>query len=393
MSISGRYLVALNAKTGKPYADFGEGGRVDPAKGFDRPVQGFRWGGPPTVVRDVVVVGGVPAPATDYINENMRAVREAPPGDIRGFDVHTGRLLWTFHSVPRRGEFGFDTWEANSADYSRNSGTWSWMSADEELGYVYVPGEDATGDFYGGERRGLNLFADSVVCLDAKTGKRVWHFQAIHHPLWDYDLPTAPILADVTVNGRRRKLLVQLSKQAFAYVLDRETGEPIWPIQERPVPRGDTPGESYSPTQPVPTKPPAYEQQGITIDGLIDFTPELRQEAMQVISRYRFGPLYTPASPNQPVIMMPRTVGGSNWNGGAVDPETGILYVPTIKLPTIIELVKPKRPLGIVLSDDLCRPNAAGDHRVAYLLPRIRCDDFSFSRHISSINSVSSVIF
>ena len=205
VSISGRFLVALNGKTGKPYADFGEGGRVDLARGYDRPVQGFRWGGPPLVVRDVIVIGGVPAPATDYLNESVRAVKEAPPGDVRGFDVRTGRLSGRFTSCRSAGEFGYDTWQGGSAEYTGNSGAWSWMSADEELGYVYVPGEDATGDFYGGTRPGNNLFADTLVCLDARTGKRIWHFQAIHHPLWDYDLPAAPILADVTVNGRRRE--------------------------------------------------------------------------------------------------------------------------------------------------------------------------------------------
>ena len=344
VSVSGRFLVALNAKTGKPYANFGEGGRVDLAKAFDRPAQGFRWGGPPLVVRDVVVVAGVPAPATDYLNENVRAVKEAPAGDVRGFDVRTGRLLWTFHVVPRRGEYGYDTWDAGSADFSGNSGAWSWMSADEELGYVYVPGEDATGDFYGGHRPGNNLFADTLVCLDAKTGKRIWHFQAIHHPLWDYDFPTAPILADVTVDGRRRRIVAQVSKQAFTYVLDRETGQPIWPIEERPVPKGNTPGEWYSPTQPVPTKPPAFDLQGITTNDLIDFTPELHKQALDVISKYRYGGLLTPLSPNQGTIVMPGTVGGGNWNGAGLDPETGILYVPSIRLPIVADLVKPKNP-------------------------------------------------
>jgi quinoprotein glucose dehydrogenase len=344
ISVSGRFLVALNAKTGSAYQGFGDAGRVDLAASYDRPVQGFRWSGPPLVIRDVIVISGVPAPATDYLNENVRAVKEAPPGDVRAFDVRTGKLLWTFHAVPRRGEGAYETWGNNSADFSGNSGSWSWMSADEDLGYVYIPTEDATGDFFGGHRPGNNLYADSLLCLDAKTGRRVWHFQAIHHPLWDHDLPSAPILTDVTVNGRKRKLAVQLSKQAFAYVLDRETGQPIWPIEERPVPQGDTPGEAYSPTQPIPTKPPAFDQQGMTMNDLIDFTPELRAEAIQVMSKYRYGPLFTPASPSQGIVMMPGTVGGSNWNGAAVDPETGVVFIPTIKLPTIVEIVKPKNP-------------------------------------------------
>ena len=344
VSVSGRFLVALDAKTGRASAGFGEGGRVDLAAGYDRPNLGFRWGGPPLIVRNVIVIGGVPAPATDYLNENALAVKEAPAGDVRGFDVRTGRLLWTFHVVPRAGEFGYDTWESKSADFSGNSGAWSWLSGDVELGYVYVPGEDATGDFYGGHRPGNNLFADTLVCLDARTGKRVWHFQAIHHPLWDYDLPTAPVLVDVTVDGRRRRIVAQVSKHAFTYVLDRETGAPIWPIEERPVPKGDTPGEWYSPTQPIPTRPPAFDLQGIATDDLIDFTPELRKEALRVIGQYRYGPLFTPVSPGQATIVMPGTVGGANWNGAAVDPESGILYIPTIRLPVIADLVKPRNP-------------------------------------------------
>jgi quinoprotein glucose dehydrogenase len=342
--LQGQLIVELNSKNGARLDTFGNGGQIDLAEGYDRPVEGYRWRGPPMVVGDVIVVAGVPAPATDYLNENQRARKEAPAGDIRGYDVRTGQQLWTFHVVPRPGEFGYDTWLDGSAEYSGNSGAWSWLSADEELGYVYVPLEDPTGDFYGGTRQGDNLFSNSLLCLDAKTGERVWHFQAIHHGLWDYDLPAPPILADVTIDGRVRKLAVQLSKQAFAYVLDRETGEPIWPIEERPVPQGDTPGERYSPTQPIPTKPPPLELQGMTVDDLVDFTPQLRQEALDLLSQYRYGPLYTPASPNQPIVVMPGTVGGSNWNNGSIDPETGILYVPTLRLPVIAEFVTSKHP-------------------------------------------------
>lgn len=342
--LQGRLLIALNAETGVPIADFGTRGQVDLAEGYDRPVAGFRWRGPPMVVGDVIVVAGVPAPATDYLNEDQRATREAPAGHIRGYDVRTGKHLWTFHVVPRPGEPGYDTWRDDSAEYSGNSGAWSWMSADAELGYVYVPLEDPTGDFFGGDRQGDNLYSNSLVCLDARTGELIWHFQAIHHGLWDYDLPAPPILVDVSIDGRLRKLAVQLSKQAFAYVLDRETGEPIWPIEERPVPQGDTPGERYSATQPIPTRPPPLDQQGMTIDDLIDFTPQLREQAVALLSQYRYGPLYTPAYVNQPTIVMPGTVGGSNWNGGSVDPETGILYVPTIRLPVIAELVESKNP-------------------------------------------------
>jgi quinoprotein glucose dehydrogenase len=351
IAVTGRFLVALNAKTGQRYSGFGDGGQVDLAKEYDvrltTPVGGFGWSSHPIVVRDVIVVGGGPSLA---VEENAPGLvrREAPPGDIRGFDARTGKRLWSFHVVPRSGEFGYDTWLKDSAVYSGNAGTWSWLSADEELGYVYVPTEHATSDFFGGTRPGNNLFADSVLCLDAKTGKRIWHFQTIHHGIWDWDLPTAPILADITVNGRRIKAAVQLSKMAYAYVLDRETGKPVWPIEERRVPQGDAPGEWYSPTQPVPTKPPAYEMQGVTLNDLIDFTPELRQEAVKVLSKYRYGPMYLPASPKQAIIMNPGTVGGSNWNGGAFDPETGMLYVPTIRLPTIVEVIPPRNPASTV---------------------------------------------
>jgi len=342
--LQGEHLVEVNALNGERIAAFGVDGRVNLTTSYDQRVEGFRWSGPPIVVRDVIIVAGVPRPATDYLNENQRAVKEAPAGDIRGFSVRTGEHLWTFHVVPKRGERGHETWLNDSADYSGNSGAWSWMSADEELGYAYVPLEDATGDFYGGLRQGDNLYANSLVCLDAATGRLVWHYQAIHHGLWDYDLPAPPLLADVTIDGRVRKLAVQLSKQAFVYVLDRVTGEPIWPIEEQPAPKGDTPGERYSPTQPVPTRPPALDQQGMTVDDLIDFTPALREEAVRILSAYKYGPIYTPASPTQPVVVMPGTVGGSNWNGGAVDPETGVLYVPTIRLPVIAEFVPSKNP-------------------------------------------------
>jgi quinoprotein glucose dehydrogenase len=351
LAISGQYLVALNAKTGKRYPDFGAGGEVDLSKGYARQdVTGYRWSSSPLVVRDVIVIGGVPAPATDYLNERQKAIKEMPPDDIRGYDVRTGRLLWTFHVVPQAGEFGNDTWLNDSWTYSGNSGVWSLISADEELGYVYLPFETASGDYYGGTRPGNNLFAESLVCLDAKTGKRVWHFQVIHHGLWDYDLPAAPVLGDITVNGRRIKAVAQISKQAFVYVFDRVTGRPVWPIEERPVPKGEVPGEWYSPTQPVPTRPPAFDQQGVSEKDLVDYTPELKAEALRIINQYNYGPLFTPpelygsAKGKAGTIFMPGTNGGGNWGGAAFDPETGILYVPSAHLPDIIGLVKSEHP-------------------------------------------------
>jgi quinoprotein glucose dehydrogenase len=346
----GANLVALNAKTGKRYPGFGDGGQVDLTKGFERPVTGWRWTSGPIIVRDVVVVAGVPAPATDILNERTRAPKEMPPDDVRGYDVRTGKHLWTFHVVPRKGEFGNDTWLNDSWTYSGNSGVWSLLSGDEELGHVYLPTEDATGDYYGGTRPGQNLFADSIVCLDARTGARVWHFQTLHHGLWDYDLPAAPILADIRVNGRRVKALAQVTKQAYVFVLDRLTGKPVWPIEERPVPAGNVPGEWYSPTQPVPSKPPAFDLQGALETNLIDYTPELKAEAARILKEYKSGPLYTPpallGSKDGPkgTMLFPGTNGGADWGGAAFDKETGILYVPSAHMPTVIALGKSQHP-------------------------------------------------
>jgi quinoprotein glucose dehydrogenase len=347
LTLVGRYLIALDPKTGQRIAGFGNAGRVDLAQGYRRPTDGFRWNSPPIVVRDVIVMGGLPGGAFDITNDEQVARKEMPPGDVRGYDVRTGKLLWTFHTVPEFGELGHDTWLKESAAYSGNTGIWGHLSADEELGYVYLPTETPSGDYYGGSRPGDNLFAESMVALDARTGKRIWHFQAVHHGIWDYDFTSAPVLLDVTVDGRPIKAIAQPSKQAFLYVLDRVTGQPVWPIVERPVPPGDTPGEWYAPTQPIPTKPPAYDQQGMTIDDLIDFTPELRQLAVETLSQYRYGPLFTApsvgtASGTKGTVLMPGTVGGSNWNGAGADPETGIMYIPTARIPVIIELVKSK---------------------------------------------------
>jgi quinoprotein glucose dehydrogenase len=349
LALVGQYLVALDSKTGKRIAGFGDGGRVDLSKGYRRPTDSFRWNSPPLVVRDVIVMGGLPGGAIDVVNDQQLALREMPPGDVRGYDVRTGKLLWTFHTVPDFGELGHDTWLKESAAYSGNTGIWGLLSGDEELGHVYLPTETPSGDYYGGTRPGDNLFAESMVALDAKTGKRIWHFQAVHHGIWDYDFTSAPVLLDVTVDGKPIKAIAQPSKQAFLYVLDRVTGRPVWPIVERPVPQGDVPGEWYAPTQPFPTKPPAYDQQGITVDDLIDFTPELRQRAIKILNQYRYGPLFLPPSVGtengtKGTVLMPGTAGGSNWNGSGADPETGILYVPTVKLPVIIEMVKSKNP-------------------------------------------------
>ncbi len=328
------YLIALDARTGKPVRSFGKDGRVDLTLGLRRPVSRklVSVTSPPCVCRDVVVVGG----AVDDFQER----REMPPGDVRGFDARTGKLLWTFHTVPQPGEYGNETWEDGSWAYTGNTNVWTVMSADPELGYVYLPVSTPTNDWYGGHRKGDGLFGESLVCLDARTGRRVWHFQMVHHGLWDYDLPCAPNLVDVTVDGRRVKAVAQLTKQAFCFVFDRVTGKPLWPIVERAVPPTVMPGDRASPTQPFPTKPAPFDRQGVTTDDLIDFTPELRREAEQLLKDWRYGPLYTPPG-TQPTILMPGWVGGASWAGGAVDPETGWIYIPSITNPMWLQLEKP----------------------------------------------------
>lgn len=327
----GFQLVALDAKTGKTFPDFGTNGVVDLWTGLNRDVQPGEIGSssPAMIVGDVVVVGnamqGGTAPRT----------KTQVPAYIRGYDVRTGKLLWTFHTIPRPGEFGYDTWEGQSAEYTGNTGAWAPLSADTELGYVYVPVETPTGDYYGGERHGNNLFGNSIVCLDAKTGKRIWHYQLIHHDIWDWDTGSAPVLLDVNVAGRPRKIVAQVTKQGWAYVFDRVTGEPIWPIIERPVPQTDVPGEKTSPTQPFPTKPAPFDRQGVTEADLIDFTPELKAEALRIASQFKMGPIYTPpivenTGGKLATLTVPHAQGAANWQSAAADPETGILYVPSV---------------------------------------------------------------
>jgi quinoprotein glucose dehydrogenase len=326
----GYRLVALDARTGYPVPGFGSNGIVDLKQDFDQQIDlttapvGLH--ATPLVANDVVIIG---AAFETGANPSSKANVK---GYIRGYDARTGKRLWIFHTIPRAGEFGHDTWLEDSASYTGNTGVWAQMSADEELGLAYLPTELPTHDYYGGFRPGNNLFSESIVAVDLRTGQRKWHYQLVHHGIWDMDIPAPPILADITVNGRLVKALAQPTKQAFLYVLNRATGEPIWPIEERPVPKGDTPREWYSPTQPFPTKPPAYDGQGLTIEDLIDFTPELRAEAVKLVSRYRLGPIFTPPAVSRiegPIatLTMGAQAAATNWPGGSYDPETHTVFV------------------------------------------------------------------
>jgi quinoprotein glucose dehydrogenase len=328
------YLISIDTKTGKPDPAFGVNGRVDLAEGLAHAerVRNYTVSSAPVIVRNVVISGA-------SISDGAQN-KEAPRGDVSGFDARSGKRLWTFRSVPRRGDFGYDTWHEESAEYTGNTNVWSLMSVDEALGYVYLPFGTPTNDYYGGHRPGNNLFAESLVCLDATTGTRVWHFQAVHHGLWDYDFPAAPTLVDITVSGRRIAAVAQVSKQGFLYVLDRRTGEPVWPIEERPVPQSKVPREQTSATQPFPTKPPAFERQGLTDDDVIDFTPELKARAMAIVQQFDRGPLFTPPS-ERGVIQLPGNGGGANWTGAAFDPDSGMLFVPSVTNPFLVKLIKP----------------------------------------------------
>ncbi|HZY80215.1 MAG TPA: PQQ-binding-like beta-propeller repeat protein [Cyclobacteriaceae bacterium] len=338
----GFQMISLDAKTGLLVTTFGKQGIVDLKKELKQDIDPLTATigstSPPIIVNDVIVVGS--SFPVGLAPRSMKQVR----GDVMGFDARTGKQLWTFHTIPQQGEEGNETWENESWKYTGNVGAWAPLSADPGLGYVYLPLEAATGDFYGGHRPGNNLFSQSIVCLDAKTGKKVWHYQLIHHDIWDYDLPAPPILADINVDGRPVKAVVQVTKQAFAFVFDRATGKPVWPVEERPVPKSDVPGEWTSPTQPFPTKPAAFDRQGFSEDMLVDFTPAIKEEAIKIASRYKTGQLYTPISSyeegsKQETLMLPDAVGGANWQGGVFDKETGVLYVSssTVMRPTSLE--------------------------------------------------------
>ena len=326
----GYRMKALDATTGAPILAFGRNGAVDLKLEADQDVDldtsELGLNATPLVVGDVIVVGTAHRPGS--VPRTMRNAK----GSVRGYDVRTGKRLWIFHTIPRRGEFGYDTWLEGSAEYNGNTGVWAQMSADAELGLVYVPTEMPTGDYYGGNRPGDSLFADTLLALDVKTGRRKWHYQTVHHDVWDWDLPCAPILFDMRVGGRVVKAIAQPTKQAMLFVFNRETGEPIWPIEERPVPASDVPKERSSRTQPFPTKPAPFDRQGITENDLLDLTPALKAEALEVVKRYKMGPIFTPpvvSSLDGPLatLQVPSDVGGANWPGGSLDPDNNWLFI------------------------------------------------------------------
>src|SRR6195256_567544 len=343
----GYRLIALNARTGAPVASFGERGVVDLKKDDDQEMDlvtgEIGLHSTPTVAKNVVIVG-----AAHKTGGNPKS-RRNEKGYVRGFDVRTGKRLWIFHTIPLPGEFGNNTWEKDSWSYTGNTGVWAQISVDEELGLAYLPVELPTGDYFGANRPGNGLFGESLVAVDLRTGKRKWHYQFVHHGLWDMDIPCAPILTNIVVNGRTIKAVAQPTKQANLYVLNRETGEPIWPIVEKPVEKGTVPGEWYAPTQPFPTKPPAYDRQGFVVDDLIDFTPELRAEAMQIAAKYKLGPIFTPPVVSKiegplATLSLASAGGGTNWPGGSYDPETHIVYVSSNKSLSQLGLVPPRDP-------------------------------------------------
>jgi quinoprotein glucose dehydrogenase len=327
----GYRLVCLNAKTGVPVASFGNGGVLDLKVDDDQTIFPDLTTGEigiqsaPVVAKDTVIVGA--AFREGMTPKSMRNNK----GYVRGFDVRTGKRLWIFHTIPKKGEFGYDTWLNDSAEYTGNTGVWTQITVDEQLGLVYLPVESPTSDYYGGHRPGNNLFGESLVCVDLKTGQRKWHFQLVHHPLWDMDISSAPILGNIVVDGKPVKAVAQPSKQGFLYVFDRVTGKPVWPIEERKVEVGSVPGEWYSPTQPFPTKPTAYSRNGVSVDDLIDFTPDLREKARAIVSKYHLGPVFTPPVASKVdgplgTLTLGTASGGTNWPGGSYDPETHIIY-------------------------------------------------------------------
>jgi len=328
------HLLQLDAETGQLVSNFGDNGSVNLLTGLPWEVipENYTNTSPPVVYKDLIIVGNGVADRLIY--------KKDPPGDVRAYSAKTGKLVWTFHTVPHDGEFGADTWENGSNNYTGHTNVWAPFTLDEARGLVYLPVSTPSNDNYGGNRLGNGLFADTLVCPDANTGIRKWHYQLVHHGLWDYDMPGPPALVTITVDGKKIDAVVQMTKYNYAFVFDRVTGKPVWPIEERPVPQTDVETERTSPTQPFPTKPPALGPQGVTLDDATDLTPELHAEAVEALKKMRMGPLFTPPSA-QGTIMRPGVLGGADWAGGAFDPETGVLYVKVNEEPS---LLRPRIP-------------------------------------------------
>ncbi len=366
-------LIALDAATGKPIASFGTNGEVDVTADLSRPVRKDHYTNtsPPVVWGNFVILGNGVGDRLVYKGD--------PPGDVQAFDARTGKRVWRFKTVPEPGEYGNDTWQAGAWKYEGHTNVWAPFTIDSARGLVYLPVGTPSNDWYGGERKGAGLFGETLLCLDARTGKRIWHYQTTHHGLWDYDLPAPPNLVTVNHDGKKVDIVVAPTKQGFLFVFDRVTGKPLWPIEERPVPQSNVPGEATSPTQPFPTKPAPFSKQGFSLDDVIDFTPEVKAAALAEISRYRTGPLFAPPS-LQGTVVMPGAIGGSGWGGAAVDPATGWLFVKATNSPALFALRKNDSPsdtvdapymvdlahssLGVVM-----RSGAEGTARRAGLLP------------------------
>lgn len=334
------YLIALDAETGMPIASFGDNGRIDLTKGLRRPVLREHV----MVTTPAIICAGQIIPSQlilDSFAIGRPPLKEHGVGDLRGFDLKTGKQSWVFHNPPQEGEFGNDTWQGQSWKTAGGMNMWTRATCDDEAGLVYLPLSTPANDFYGGERKGDDLFAESLVALEAKTGKLAWYFQAVHHGLWDYDLPTGPNLMDLNIDGKVVKAAVQVTKQGFLFAFDRLSGKPIWPIEERPVSQSTVPGEQSSPTQPFASKPPPFIQQGASVDDLIDLTPQLKEEAQKILSRYNFGPLFTPPTTDKAgTLVVPGVLGGGSWVGAAHNPDTNALYVPSYMLPFAVRLKK-----------------------------------------------------
>ncbi|NKB34330.1 MAG: PQQ-binding-like beta-propeller repeat protein [Pseudomonadales bacterium] len=341
IATNGKQLVSVDISTGQPDPDFGDEGYVDLRQNFGRlefEMNNITHGAPPIAVGTTVIVG---SKIYDFSMFNR-----SPPGHVRAFDAYTGQFKWRFNTIPQAGEYGNETWENDSWRVTGNTNVWTYMSADEEAGIVYLPTSTPTNDYWGGFRLGENLFAESIVALDIETGERIWHFQTVHHGVWDYDVASAPNLVDIVVDGRPIKAVAQVSKTAFTYVFDRITGEPVWPIEERPVEPSTIPGERLHPTQPFPTKPAPFDRQGISEDDLIDFTPEIAAAARELATEFLLGPIFTPpivrgTDGKRSTFVVPGAGGGANFPGATVDPETGIIYIPSATLPHGMSLVPP----------------------------------------------------